>query len=563
MINDDQKDLVRNIMELYGYYAGIQFVESEAGGLPIVVGDLRWLDPTIPTGPGGVAGLGGPGGVVLDHADFQTGPYTWGGGFYTVMMHEIGHALGLGHTYDLPPLTVMGSGSEEGYSEANVEGVFPGNADIIHLQYIHRPDSNDIDVYEFSLEAVGTFSAETLAERLEDVSLLDSVLTLFDDEGNVVARNDDYFSDDSYLEVHLEPGTYYVAVTSTGNTDFDPTISGTGLGGTTQGEYELRVNFVPDPVASTQLYDDTQTLFDGDADGTPGGVFDYWFSVATLDDTIFVDKAAEPLGADGTIDSPFTEIDQAVGLAGEGEIVRIVGNNARGEYSDPTTYAAAEQTSAVALGDITGNGIQDMVAVNTANDSVSIWLGAGDGTFVFQRTQSIGSGKAPVSVTLGDFNGDGDLDIVTVNGGDNTISVLLGNGLGQFGFPRPFNVGDGPVAVATADLDGDGSLDLIVANADGDNLSILIGNGDGTFKPQTQVAVGNVPVSVAVGDLNGNGNVDVVVASEGSNSVGVLLGNGDGTFVPPVQLCGRVRSRKRRVGRYERRRFFGHCYRQP
>ncbi len=537
MINEDQKDLVRNIMELFAYYAGVQFVEAEAGGIPIAVGDLRALDPTIPTGPGGVAGLGGPGGVVLDYADFQTGPYTWGSGFYTVMMHEIGHALMLGHTYDLPPLTVMGSGTEEGYSDTGAEGVYPGNADIVHLQYLYRPDSNDIDVYEFTLEASGTFSAETVAERLESVSLLDSVITLFGGNGEVVARNDDYFSNDSYVEVHLQPGTYYVAVTSTGNTEFDPTIPGTGLGGRTQGEYELHLNFVPDALPGSHLMDTTQTLFDGDADGRPGGIYNFWFTVATEDETLYVDKTANPALADGTIETPFTEIDRALALAAEGQIVRIVGNRTDQKYLAPTTYAAAAETSAVAVGDLTGNGIADMVAVNTADNSISIWLGNGDGTFTFQRKQSVGAGKAPNAVLMADLDGDGDMDIVTVNGGDNTVSVLLGNGRGQFGFPRVFNVGNGPTAVAAADLNGNGALDLIVVNSDGGNLSILSGNGDGTFKPQTQISVGSTPRSVAAGDLNGDGAIDLVTANSGNNSVAVLLGRGNGTFEAPLSYA--------------------------
>ena len=294
------------------------------------------------------------------------------------------------------------------------------------------------------------------------------------------------------------------------------------------------MNFVPDPQPTTQLLDDTQTLFDGDGDGTPGGIYDFWFTVATTDDTIYVDKTANASVADGSIDAPFTEIDRALAMAEEGQVVRIVGNKTEQKYLDPAAYTAGTETSAVALGDITGNGVQDMVAINKADNSVSIWLGDGDGSFTIQGTQSLGSNKAPVAVKLADLNGDGDLDIVTVNSGDNTVSVLVGNGRGQFGFPRPFNVGNIPADVTIADIDGNGLLDLIVANSAGDNLSILSGNGDGTFKPQTQVSVGSVPVSVTAGDLNGDGNIDLIAANSGNNSVSVLIGNGDGTFRAPV-----------------------------
>src|SRR2546422_3097341 len=95
---------------------------------------------------------------------------------------------------------------------------------------------------------------------------------------------------------------------------------------------------------------------------------------------------------------------------------------------------------------------------------------------------------------------------------------------------RDFVVGNNPVSVAVGDFNGDGVPDLAVANAGSATVSVLLGNGDGTFRAALTVGVGTNPFSVAVGDFNGDGVPDLAVANYGSNTVSVLLGNGDGTF---------------------------------
>jgi hypothetical protein len=95
---------------------------------------------------------------------------------------------------------------------------------------------------------------------------------------------------------------------------------------------------------------------------------------------------------------------------------------------------------------------------------------------------------------------------------------------------RDFTAGYDPLSVAVGDFNGDGVPDLVVANRAYNNVSVLLGNGDGTFRAAASYAVGSGPVSVAVGDFNGDGKLDLAVANEGSGDVSVLLGNGDGTF---------------------------------
>ena len=91
--------------------------------------------------------------------------------------------------------------------------------------------------------------------------------------------------------------------------------------------------------------------------------------------------------------------------------------------------------------------------------------------------------------------------------------MLLGNGDGTFGAKTDFATGPVPVSVAIGDLNGDGKPDLAVANCDSNTVSVLLGNGDGTFGAKTDFATGSGPGSVAIGDLNGDGKPDLAVAN--------------------------------------------------
>ena len=112
--------------------------------------------------------------------------------------------------------------------------------------------------------------------------------------------------------------------------------------------------------------------------------------------------------------------------------------------------------------------------------------------------------------------------------------MLLGKGDGTFGSAVSYAVGTQPWSVAVGDFNGDGSLDLAVANKGSDNVSILSGKGDGTFRSAVNYTTGSAPESVAVGDFNRDGKLDLAVGNSGSNNVSVLLGNGNGSFQTAV-----------------------------
>jgi hypothetical protein len=196
----------------------------------------------------------------------------------------------------------------------------------------------------------------------------------------------------------------------------------------------------------------------------------------------------------------------------------------------------------VAVGDFNGDGKLDLAVVNWSDDNVSILLGNGDGTFTPASTPTVSVGSDPYSLAVGDFNGDGKLDLAVVNFGDNTVSILLGNGDGTFtpASTPTVSVAEDPRAVAVGDFNGDGKLDLAVVNQCGNDpycgspgtVSILLGNGDGTFTAAPSPNVSPYASWIAVGDFNGDGKLDLAVTSWNNNTMYILLGNGNGTFTP-------------------------------
>jgi hypothetical protein len=198
------------------------------------------------------------------------------------------------------------------------------------------------------------------------------------------------------------------------------------------------------------------------------------------------------------------------------------------------SFIAGEWPVSVTSGDIDGDGALDLVVANSASDDISLLLGHGDGGF--QEQQRYAVGVSPGSVALGDVNGDGALDVVVANEDSDDISLLLGRGDGGFQEQQRYAVGSRPESVALGDVNGDGALDAVVSNYYSFDISLLLGRGDGGFQEQQRFAVGSRPMSVALGDVNGDGALDLVVANCGysdQKEITVLLGQGDGGFQEP------------------------------
>jgi hypothetical protein len=197
-------------------------------------------------------------------------------------------------------------------------------------------------------------------------------------------------------------------------------------------------------------------------------------------------------------------------------------------FSLTASLSVGSNPQSVATGDFNGDGKLDLVDANFFSNTVSVLLG--DGTGNFTRASSPATGSFPVSVAIADFNGDGKLDLAVANQQGNTVSVLLGDGTGNFTLASSPSTGSGPQSVAVADFNGDGKLDLAVANSESNTVSVLLGDGTGNFTLASSPTTGSGPTSVAVGDFNGDGRLDLAVVNSESNTVSVLLGDGTGNF---------------------------------
>lgn len=200
-------------------------------------------------------------------------------------------------------------------------------------------------------------------------------------------------------------------------------------------------------------------------------------------------------------------------------------------------YAFSSFTSVPpAIGDFNGDGYLDIAFVTTGsvmwNDSnqetqpyAQVYFGDGKGNFPRQGPALDLNSNF---YAAGDFNGDGKADLASIDG--STFEILLGNGDGTFAPAVTYPVGTNPVFVLKRDLNGDGKIDVVVVNSGSNDVSILLGKGDGTFLPQKAFAAGKAPVAAITGDFNRDGKIDIAVAS--SAGISVLLGNGNGTFLP-------------------------------
>jgi VCBS repeat-containing protein len=195
-----------------------------------------------------------------------------------------------------------------------------------------------------------------------------------------------------------------------------------------------------------------------------------------------------------------------------------------GSFTGPTTVATGTGTAAVAVGEFNQDGDPDLAVGDYDTGRVLVLLGSSGATFGGPIT--VGNGVDPISVAVGEFNQDGDPDLVVAEESGRVL-VLLGGSGGGFTGPTAVVSGSQVLgvlsSVAVGDFNRDGDPDLVVAHRSGNQVRVLLGGPGGSFGAPTNFPTGTLPASVAVADFNADGKPDLATAHPTTNSVAVLL----------------------------------------
>ena len=201
-------------------------------------------------------------------------------------------------------------------------------------------------------------------------------------------------------------------------------------------------------------------------------------------------------------------------VAGEPQNLAVFLNDGKGGFSGAKTATAGAHPAALAAADMNGDGKVDLVVANHEMDYVTLLAGNGKGDFT-ASTLPVHSKPHPHAIEVGDFDGDGRPDILVDSWMEDRFMILLGRQNWQSPGVAAV-VGRKPYwNVAVADVDGDGALDIVAPNAGRGTVSILAGNGRAQFAhvPGSPFAAGPGPFTVAIGDLNGDRRLDVGIAN--------------------------------------------------
>lgn len=220
------------------------------------------------------------------------------------------------------------------------------------------------------------------------------------------------------------------------------------------------------------------------------------------------------------------------------DAVAVLLNRQAGNFQPPTLLPAGSEPWAVRLDDSTGDGILDILSANQSTGTLVVFPNSGNGQFLDGLSTSIG--YATNDMGVGAFGGSAH-GVALLGVQSSKLTLLRSNGNGTFQTPMSSDAGTSPDSLVVADFNVDGRPDLAITHAPCTptqescaSVGVLLGNADGTFQTQRFTAVSGWPRGIVSGDFNVDNLPDVAVADSANNRVLVFRGTGSGAFLTPT-----------------------------
>ncbi|CAF1526195.1 unnamed protein product, partial [Adineta steineri] len=225
-----------------------------------------------------------------------------------------------------------------------------------------------------------------------------------------------------------------------------------------------------------------------------------------------------------------TYLDIAVANSYQNNVRVFFGDGKQTFIAQMTLYSGrSSYPNAIAVADFNSDGYKDIAVLNYYGRNVGIFLGYGNGSFQAQQMSFTGSFYHPTDFKVGDFNSDGRLDVAVSYNTNGWISVLFGFDNGTLGSTAKLVLGNysSLTEVGVGDFNGDGYLDISVGTG-GSSIAILVGNGNGDFEQQVIVTLEDdgYYISSIAGDFNGDGYQDIVAMDQKYGFLYLLLNTG-------------------------------------
>lgn len=220
---------------------------------------------------------------------------------------------------------------------------------------------------------------------------------------------------------------------------------------------------------------------------------------------------------------------------GGGASISVFLNDGSGGFLAPVDYSAPNVdgtkafTSRVVIDDLDNQGGLDVAVTGGGGDEYYIFKNTSGNGVLDPATTYPSAGLTPTDIKTGDFDGDGDKDLIISNSGSNTVSVDLNDGSGVFTNAGSFATMSGPIDITVADYDKNGLPDFAVSNYNSGTITVGLNSGGLSFTTSSYTGT-NYPIQNDSGDLNADGYIDIIVAGNSPTTLSVYLNAGNGTF---------------------------------